>query len=231
MAFSLPAHSGTGSSRLYPFLLGLWLAGLIASLSGLVLDYRSRRRWLADAHCVTSGLWADIAAELERNGTGPATDPHTGQPAHTGTGLPGGFIRPAVAIPLSAQTWPADRIRIALLHEVAHCSSRRPDHTALRSASSPPSTGSIRWSGTAFRCLRLEQEKACDDFVLNAGQRSSSYGRHLMEIAMNARHLNSATSLPIVPVVKSRRTYPRSGSTNSLTEDLCSVVRCCVWGC
>ena len=53
----------------------------------------------------------------------------------------------------------------------------------------------------AFRRLRLEQEKACDDFVLNAGQRSSSYGRHLMEIAMNAmnaRHLNSAASLPVV---------------------------------
>lgn len=50
----------------------------------------------------------------------------------------------------------------------------------------------------AFRCLRLEQEKACDDFVLNAGQRSSSYGRHLMEIAMNARSFNSTASLPVV---------------------------------
>ena len=193
------SHSGIGSSRLYPFLLGLWLAGLIASLSGLVLDYRSRRRWLADARCVTSGLWADIAAELERNGLVRRpirilVSPRIPVP------VTWGFIRPAVAIPLSAQTWPADRIRIALLHEVAH--ARRGDQTTqlfARIITAFYWFHPMVWH--AFRCLHLEQEKACDDFVLNAGQRSSSYGRHLMEIAMNAmnaRHLNSAASLPIV---------------------------------
>ena len=190
------SHSGTGSSRLYPFLLGLWLAGLIASLSGLVLDYRSRRRWLADARCVTSGLWADIAAELERNGL-------VRRPIHilVSPRIPvpvtWGFIRPAVAIPLSAQTWPADRIRIALLHEVAH--ARRGDQTTqlfARIITAFYWFHPMVWH--AFRCLRLEQEKACDDFVLNAGQRSSSYGRHLMEIAMNARYFNSTASLPVV---------------------------------
>ena len=190
------SHSGTGSSRLYPFLLGLWLAGLIASLSGLVLDYRSRRRWLADARGVTSGLWADIAAELERNGLVRRpirilVSPRIPVP------VTWGFIRPAVAIPLSAQTWPADRIRIALLHEVAH--ARRGDQTTqlfARIITAFYWFHPMVWH--AFRCLRLEQEKACDDFVLNAGQRSSSYGRHLMEIAMNARYLNSTASLPVV---------------------------------
>ena len=190
------SHSGTGSSRLYPFLLGLWLAGLIASLSGLVLDYRSRRRWLADARGVTSGLWADIAAELERNGLVRRpirilVSPRIPVP------VTWGFIRPAVAIPLSAQTWPADRIRTALLHEVAH--ARRGDQTTqlfARIITAFYWFHPMVWH--AFRCLRLEQEKACDDFVLNAGQRSSSYGRHLMEIAMNARSFNSTASLPVV---------------------------------
>jgi len=189
-------HSGTGSSRLYPFLLALWLAGLIASLSGLVRDYRSIRRWLADACCVTSGLWADIAAELERSGRirrpiRILVSPRIPVP------VTWGFIRPAVAIPLAAQTWPADRIRIVLLHEVAH--ARRGDQTTQLFARI---IAAFYWFHPmvwhAFRRLRLEQEKACDDFVLNAGQRSSSYGRHLMEIAMNARHLNSAASLPVV---------------------------------
>ena len=190
------SHSGTESSRLYPFLLGLWLAGLIASLSGLVLDYRSRRRWLADARGVTSGLWADIAAELERNGLVRRpirllVSPRIPVP------VTWGFIRPAVAIPLSAQTWPADQIRSALLHEVAH--ARRGDQTTqlfARIITAFYWFHPLVWY--AFRCLRLEQEKACDDFVLNAGQRSSSYGRHLMEIAMNARYLNSTASLPVV---------------------------------
>lgn len=190
------SHSGTGSSRLYPFLLGLWLAGLIASLSGLVLDYRSRRRWLADARGVTSGLWADTAAELERNGLVRRpirilVSPRIPVP------VTWGFIRPAVAIPLSAQTWPADRIRIALLHEVAH--ARRGDQTTqlfARIITAFYWFHPLVWH--AFRCLRLEQEKACDDFVLNAGQRSSSYGRHLMEIAMDARSFNSTASLPVV---------------------------------
>lgn len=190
------SHSGTESSRLYPFLLGLWLAGLIASLSGLVLDYRSRRRWLADARGVTSGLWADIAADLERNGLVRRpirilVSPRIPVP------VTWGFIRPAVAIPLSAQTWPADRIRIALLHEVAH--ARRGDQTTqlfARIITAFYWFHPMVWH--AFKCLRLEQEKACDDFVLNAGQRSSSYGRHLMEIAMNARSFNSTASLPVV---------------------------------
>ena len=190
------SHSGTGSSRLYPFLLGLWLAGLIASLSGLVLDYRSRRRWLADARGVTSGLWADIAAELERNGLirrpiRLLVSPRIPVP------VTWGFIRPAVAIPLSAQTWPADQIRSALLHEVAH--ARRGDQTTqlfARIITAFYWFHPMVWH--AFRCLRLEQEKACDDFVLNAGQRSSSYGRHLMEIAMNAHSFNSTASLPVV---------------------------------
>ena len=190
------SHSGTRSSRLYPFLLGLWLAGLIASLSGLVLDYRSRRRWLADVRCVTSGLWADIAAELERNGLVRRpirilVSPRIPVP------VTWGFIRPAVAIPLSAQTWPADRIRIALLHEIAH--ARRGDQTTqlfARIITAFYWFHPMVWH--AFRCLRLEQEKACDDFVLNAGQRSSSYGRHLMEIAMDARYFNSTASLPVV---------------------------------
>jgi len=189
-------HSGTGSSRLYPFLLALWLAGLIASLSGLGRDYRSIRGWLADACCVTSGLWADIAAELERSGQirrpiRILVSPRIPVP------VTWGFIRPTVAIPLAAQTWPADRIRIALLHEVAH--ARRGDQITQLFARI---IAAFYWFHPmvwyAFRRLRLEQEKACDDFVLNTGQRSSSYGRHLMEIAMNARHLNSAASLPVV---------------------------------
>ena len=122
------SHAGTGSSRLYPFLLGLWLAGLIASLSGLVRDYRSRRRWLADARCVTSGLWAGIAAELE----GPATDPHTGQPAHTGTGYLGFHTASRGHSSLGPDlARRPDQDRTAT--RGCPCSSRRPDHPALRS--------------------------------------------------------------------------------------------------
>lgn len=126
------SHSGTGSSRLYPFLLGLWLAGLIASLSGLVLDYRSRRRWLADARGVTSGLWADIAAELERNGLVRRpirilVSPRIPVP------VTWGFIRPAVAIPLSCPDLARRPDQDRTATRGCPCSSRRPDHPALRS--------------------------------------------------------------------------------------------------
>ena len=126
------SHSGTGSSRLYPFLLGLWLAGLIASLSGLVLDYRSRRRWLADVRCVTSGLWADIAAELERNGL-------VRRPIRI-------LVSPRIPVPVTWGFHTASRGHSSLGPDLARrpdqdrtatrgcpCSSRRPDHTALRS--------------------------------------------------------------------------------------------------
>ena len=161
-----------------------------------MLDYRSRRRWLADARCVTSGPWAETAAELERKGLVRRpirilVSPRIPVP------VTWGFMRPAVAIPLSAQSWPAHRIRIALLHEVAH--ARRGDQATqlfARIITAFYWFHPMVWH--AFRSLRLEQEKACDDFVLNAGQRSSSYGRQLVEIAMDARHFRSTASLPIV---------------------------------
>ena len=73
---------------------------------------------------------------------------------------------------------------MVLLHEAAHI--RRDDQFTQLFA---VAVAAIYWFNPlvwhALKCLRRENEKACDDSVLNAGELSSSYGRHIVEIAMN----------------------------------------------
>jgi ankyrin repeat protein len=50
----------------------------------------------------------------------------------------------------------------------------------------------------ALRRLHYEREVACDDSVLNAGTRASTYARYLMEVTMN---LTECKSMHIIPAV------------------------------
>ena len=90
--------------------------------------------------------------------------------------------RPIIIMPVAAGRWSRARIRAVLLHEFAHI--RRND---------------LHWQWlTQFACvaywfnpliwfaahqLRLERERACDDFVLQSGTSGADYATHLFEIA------------------------------------------------
>ena len=76
-----------------------------------------------------------------------------------------GFFRPVVLLPYDAENWSTDALRRALRHELEHL--RRADwltHCLARIA------GAVYWFHPlvwiAWRRLRLEAERACDDGVL-----------------------------------------------------------------
>lgn len=102
-----------------------------------------------------------------------------------------GLRQPAVMLPASASRWSRDRLRVVLLHEMAHI--RRNDCLVQALAEL---TFCLYWFNPlvwfAMRRLRVERERACDDLVLSGGSRPSDYAAHLLDLArsLDARELS-----------------------------------------
>ena len=93
-----------------------------------------------------------------------------------------GFFKPVLLLPADVVTWPAERLRVVLLHELAHL--KRFDGISLiatRIAVSIFWYHPLAWS--LERAGRSECERACDDLVLAGGTRPSEYADHLLAIA------------------------------------------------
>ena len=93
-----------------------------------------------------------------------------------------GLLRPAVLLPPDALDWSSDRLRIVLIHELAHVQRRDyASHLAAELSCILYWPNPLVWM--ARHRLRIEQEHACDDAVLRAGTASFDYAEHLVEIA------------------------------------------------
>jgi len=93
-----------------------------------------------------------------------------------------GHRRPVVLLPNGASQWSEERREAVLLHELAHI--RRWDCTTHSLATL---LRAVAWfhplSWIALRRLSLEREQACDDWVINSGNRPSGYAEHLLELS------------------------------------------------
>lgn len=91
-------------------------------------------------------------------------------------------LRPIIVMPSAARQWSQSRIRAVLLHEFAHI--RRND---LRTQALTQLACVLYWfnplTWIGAHELRLERERACDDFVLLRGTSGPDYATHLFEIA------------------------------------------------
>lgn len=102
--------------------------------------------------------------------------------------LTAGLFRPFILLPEAAQSWSADRLRLVLLHEIAHIARR--DCLAqfvIRLVRCLYWFHPLVW--VAVRRHDLERERACDDRVLAHVERPSDYARHLVDIARGARRV------------------------------------------
>jgi HEAT repeat protein/beta-lactamase regulating signal transducer with metallopeptidase domain len=102
-----------------------------------------------------------------------------------------GVWRPLIVMPHSATEWPDERRRVVVLHELAHVKRRDCLTQALAYL-----VCAVYWFNPivwlAARRLRAERERACDDFVLSAGEKGSDYAAHLLDIAQTMRHRSPA---------------------------------------
>ena len=149
--------------------LGRLAAGIVA------VQWMSRRiervrdaPWLAQAHALAKMLGVPRIAFLR---SGRAAMP-----------MAWGIFRPAVLMPADADAWPAERLRIVLLHELAHVKRRDClTHMLAQVACAFHWFNPLAWM--AARHARTERERACDDLVLAAGTRGPDYATQLIEIA------------------------------------------------
>jgi beta-lactamase regulating signal transducer with metallopeptidase domain/tetratricopeptide (TPR) repeat protein len=93
-----------------------------------------------------------------------------------------GVFKPVLLLPPDVVTWPSERLRVVLMHELAHL--KRFDGISLiatRIAVSLFWFHPLAWS--LERAGRSECERACDDLVLASGTKPSEYADHLLAIA------------------------------------------------
>jgi beta-lactamase regulating signal transducer with metallopeptidase domain len=167
-----------------PLAVGLWLAGVLGHLLGLSHGLRRESRLVAASRPLDSG-WRETLEEARQElavrGTvrlltsGEIETPSTC-----------GWWRPSVLLPSSALAWPVERQRVVLQHELVHV--LRVDvlrHLLWRLACA------LYWFHPMVRAAAGRasgaREEACDEAVLDLGNRPSAYARHLLEIAESLR--------------------------------------------
>jgi beta-lactamase regulating signal transducer with metallopeptidase domain/HEAT repeat protein len=156
----------------------IWAAGCVVCLLPLLLGRLSlwRIRRGAQPAGAAWGTMIEQAARqvsLKRHATVLVTARRT-------MPLVWGLVRPHLLLPAEAATWPAQRQRVVLLHELAHV--RRNDCAAklvARVACALYWFNPMAWM--ALRWMETEAEAACDDLVLAAGEKASDYAGHLLE--------------------------------------------------
>ena len=95
-----------------------------------------------------------------------------------------GLRRPVVMLPYAARRWSDERRQVVLLHELAHI--KRWDyliHLGVHLVRAFYWFNPLVW--VAARRIHVEQERACDDQVLQAGAGACDYAAHLLDIAQS----------------------------------------------
>ncbi len=162
----------------------LWGAGASAVLAFMVSGVIGTW-WIRRSAAPLKATWVDethvLAEAFEIGGSIAVVESHA-----VTTPMVCGVWRPLIVMPQSATQWTDERRRVIVLHELAHIKRRDCLTQALAQV-----ICAVYWFNpivwVAARRLRAERERACDDFVLAAGERGSDYAAHLLDIARAMR--------------------------------------------
>ena len=161
--------------------LGVWVLGMLA-IAGRVAAGLLAVQWLSRrTERVTDAPWLPLARELaaEVGVSGRVTFLRTRRASMP---MAWGILRGAVLMPADADTWPIERLRIVLLHELAHVKRRDClTHMIAQLSCALYWFNPLAWM--AARHVRTERERACDDLVLASGTCGPDYADQLLEIA------------------------------------------------
>ena len=161
------------------WLPALWLGGVIFALLPAMGGLLSLRRLSRRAAITTSG---PLFEKVRRLTPDPAAAHRIVLLTTSERRMPmtWGWVRPRLLLPAQAVHWPEPRLRAVLLHELAHIQRRDFATTLLtRFVCALYWFNPLVWMAASR--LRREQEQACDDCVLLAGARPSSYAEDVLQ--------------------------------------------------
>jgi uncharacterized protein (TIGR03435 family) len=179
---------GGAALSLLPMLLGL---GGIRSLRRSGLPWRHGQSVL-DALALDAGIRRRVDVLLHVAVPGPMTC---------------GVLHPAIMLPPDAQTWEAEDLKRAMVHELEHV--RRCDravHCLARAVCAVYWFHPLVW--IAWRRLALEAERSCDDAVL-ARSEAAAYADQLVGLA---RRLSLAAKSPLLAMANRADLAARVGA-------------------
>ena len=162
-------------------LLAIWAAGVVVVVGRLAIGLAAVA-WLSRRTVrVVDAPWLALAVELA-SGLGITRRLRFLESARASMPMAAGIFTPSVLMPEDANRWPLERLRIVLLHELAHVKRRDClTHVISQLACAIHWFNPLAW--IAARHIRTERERACDDLVLACGTRGSDYAEELLEIA------------------------------------------------
>jgi TonB family protein len=171
----------------------IWIAGVAFNGLVLIIGLARLARLATRATRAVDGRWVAMAQDIAR-AAGLARPVQLLQCRHPSLPVTWGVVRPRVLLPSAACDWTDDRMRVVLLHEIAHI--RRGDWLTQLAAEG---LRTVYWFNPivwiASRRLRQESEQACDDEVLGDGVASDAYAVHLLALARSiAREPGSPVS-------------------------------------
>lgn len=185
-------HPGTTTPSAFMIFV-LWLVG------GLVVALRLARcrlrLWLLlrNAAPVTKFVWRSALDQSVRR-LGISRPIALLSSAALDVPVTFGIVYPRVVLPASVEEWSQARRSAVLVHEMAHV--RRMDALTQWLADV---AGVVYWFHPliwlAARAMRVERERACDDYVLQCGARPSDYAHDLLEIASALKPVPYAAAL------------------------------------
>lgn len=155
----------------------IWTIGFAAVVSRLILGTARLSAISGEAELFRSNLLPEIK---ERLGLPDSIEVKSG--SRVAMPMTWGVIDPTVLLPDDAVSWPEDRLRAVLTHELIHvkrhdCATSILAHLACALYWFHP----LAWLAAAR--FRRERECACDDAVLQLGSRASDYAAHLLDLA------------------------------------------------
>jgi beta-lactamase regulating signal transducer with metallopeptidase domain/DUF4097 and DUF4098 domain-containing protein YvlB len=199
-----PAFAITASRLVQNLSLAVWAAGLLVILGRLIAGHLGIHRLKKSTREFPLGdvLASLIAGDMEIAAPSVRISDIVDGPFTIG--MHGAVI----LLPAEAVTWNNERLRVVLLHEMAHVS--RFDYLAQLIATI---ACAVYWFNPAVwlaaNQLRAEAEQAADDRVLEAGIDGVTYATHLLELAsrIGAPRLSTAVAVGMARSTRLERRF------------------------
>jgi beta-lactamase regulating signal transducer with metallopeptidase domain len=184
VALPAPRASIWATPTILTLVVLVWAAGTLLGLARLVAGMLSARAVVRLASAVTND-WTALCDEMQqrlgrRRSVRVLMSPRTAVPVVCG------IFRPAILLPIDAGSWDNARRSAVLCHELAHIAR----HDCLFRTIAQLARA-LYWFHplvvAAIGALNAEQERACDDVVIDAGTPALEYVDHLYAIVRSSQ--------------------------------------------